>query len=58
MDFHNHTGWASISGSLLISDAENGGPGLSAEYIHVCFLFQPLIKFSNANLKLPPDTDR
>lgn len=30
-------GWASISGSLLISSVEDGGPGLTREYVHVMF---------------------
>lgn len=28
-------GWTSISGSLLVSDTVDGGPGLSAQYVHV-----------------------
>ena len=28
-------GWASISGGLLVSSTDHGGPGLSSDYVHV-----------------------
>ena len=28
-------GWASISGTLLIGSPDDGGPGLSRDYVHV-----------------------
>jgi len=36
-------GWASISGSLLASDVNDGGPGLSIEYIHVSAMIDMII---------------
>jgi hypothetical protein len=44
-------GWASISGTLLVSNKEEGGPGLSADYVHVrqeCYdIIYLLINFSS-----------
>lgn len=30
-----YIGWASISGTMLVSSQENGGAGLTGEYVHV-----------------------
>lgn len=39
-------GWASISGTLLVSSTEDGGPGLSPEYVHVYLYIT--FKYKNA----------
>lgn len=38
-------GWASISGSLLISSEQEGGPGLSSEYVHMMFVTASFFSF-------------
>ena len=38
-------GWASISGSLLISSRQNGGPGLSSEYVNGVFVVASFFSF-------------
>ena len=42
-------GWASISGTLLVSSTEDGGPGLSPEYVHVSNISNFNIHFINYN---------
>jgi len=38
-------GWASISGTLLISGTEKGGPGLTREYVHIMFVIALFFNF-------------
>lgn len=38
-------GWASISGSLLVSSQEQGGPGLTREYVHIMFVIASFFNF-------------
>ena len=38
-------GWASISGSLLVSAVEEGGPGLTREYVHIMFVIASFFNF-------------
>ena len=38
-------GWASISGSMLLATATDGGPGLSHDYIHIMFVTASFFSF-------------
>jgi hypothetical protein len=38
-------GWASISGSMLLATPTEGGPGLSADYIHIMFVTASFFSF-------------